>query len=225
MLKLYSENLRDLPFREELGILNAMCSRELGKEQKLLDRIVEYKDCIVLYAMCSGLGGGAFEPHASTPEQTKYALQYLLDRGFASNQLVLGLSPIFVNVTGLKKVEKILSLFKDTGICRVFFKPMFLDVEITERFKKYYGKVPVIEDNKRKSCENIESVLDNFGYYVYETSLKESKYYKPLIDWKDLAALGITDTGFPGEKLPFYTVHETKTCDADCIYCTTGECL
>lgn len=225
MLKLYSEDLRDLPFREELGVLNVMCSRELGNDKFPLDKIVKYKDCVILYAMCSGLGGSAFEPYSATTEQTKYAIQYLLDKGFASNQVVLGLSPIFVNSTGLRKVEKILSLFKDTGICRVFFKPMFLNVEIMERFKKCYGKVPAIECNKRKACENIESILDNFGYYDYETSLKESKYYKPLVDWKDLAAIGITDTSFPGEELPFYKVHETKTCDMNCIYCTTGECL
>lgn len=203
---------------------------------KLIEKLIEYKDKIILHLTVTGMGSTRIEPFVPTPQKTLEKLHKLLDGGFPTDHIVLRVDPIVPTIKGLNTATSVLRLFRGLGIKRV--RISFLDnyKHVRERFKEigvelYNGEFHAPLKERLKCLTAIKYCAEECGYESVEACGEPGIDSIPCLSQKDIDILGLTDEitlegsaeqrkscGCPANKTSLLRVKPHR-CDNKCVYC------
>lgn len=202
---------------------------------KLIDKLVENKNKIILHLTCTGMGGTKIEPFVPTVEVTFKKFKKLIDSGFPIEHVVLRIDPVVPTEKGVNTAIKVLETFISVGIKRVRFSVLDMYKHVKDRFNDANIPLPF---------EDLHSPLD-IRKQIYNKFLDYSNIYGfdlevcgepgidsiPCLSQKDIDILGLTNTiklvgsaeqrkscGCPANK---YEILKDKPhqCNNRCLYC------
>lgn len=203
---------------------------------KLIEKLIEYKDKIILHLTVTGMGSTRIEPFVPTPQKTLEKLHKLLDSGFPTDHIVLRVDPIVPTIKGLNTATSVLRLFRGLGIKRV--RISFLDnyKHVRERFKEigvelYNGKFHAPLKERLEYLATIKYCAEECGYETVEACGEPGIESIPCLSQKDIDILGLTDEivlegsaeqrkscGCPANKSELLRVKPHR-CENKCVYC------
>lgn len=199
---------------------------------KLIEKLVEFQDKVILHMTCTGHGGSILEPYAPNLMWTYQQYLKLMETGFPASHVVLRLDPIIPNDKGRLIAEKVLELFSQTGITRVRYSFLDMYPHVVERFKEAgiphpYGKgmMPPEEMINKALSDLIHPYREHFQF---ESCAENTPDQIGCISPKDMALLGITEplSGSAGQRKGCLCPREktellnhAKRCGHKCLYC------
>lgn len=203
---------------------------------KLIEKLIEYKDKIILHLTVTGMGSTRIEPFVPSPQTTLEKLQKLINDGFPTDHIVLRVDPIVPTFKGLNTATSVLRLFRGLGIKRV--RISFLDnyKHVKERFKEigvelYNGEFHAPLKERLKCLTAIKYCAEECGYESVEACGEPGIDSIPCLSQKDIDILGLTDEivlegsaeqrkscGCPANKSELLRVKPHR-CDNKCLYC------
>ena len=101
---------------------------------KLIDKLVENKDKIILHLTCTGMGGSKIEPFVPTVNSTVEKFKILLEKGFPIKNVVLRIDPIVPTQKGINTALNTLDNFTPLSIKRVRISILEMYQHVKERF-------------------------------------------------------------------------------------------
>lgn len=188
-----------------LLLVNVVRSRFIGSgDEQFFRKLIANKEFIILHVVCSGWGGSRIEPGVPDTEATYAGVKKIISMGFPVSQMVLSISPLFINNNGLKRATEVLDRFRDTGISRVLYERFSLNPKSRAQFMQRFNTVP-------KSTEvDVRAYFDDYGFYRFE----EERLCRT-----DLCLLGYSDS-FNKELAPISElITDAGKCKGGCIYC------
>ena len=203
---------------------------------KLIEKLIEYKDKIILHLTVTGMGSTRIEPFVPSPQTTLEKLQKLIDGGFPTDHIVLRVDPIVPTIKGLNTATSVLRLFRGLGIKRV--RISFLDnyKHVRERFKEigvelYNGEFHAPLKERLKYLSDIKYCAEECGYESVEACGEPGIDSVPCLSQKDIDILGLTDEivlegskgqrnscHCPSNKTELIKIKPHK-CNNGCLYC------
>ena len=159
---------------------------------KFIEKVLEYKDKIIVHATITGMGGTVIEPNVPDLNLSYYKVLNLIKAGFPLEQIVLRIDPIIPTGKGLHTANEVLLLFKDTGIKRV--RVSFCDMykHVKERFKKAGIKIPYNYSPTKEMIKNTTELFESYSnYYDFETCAEELPFQVGCISQKDMDVLNL----------------------------------
>ncbi len=203
---------------------------------KLIEKLIEYKDKIILHLTVTGMGSTRIEPFVPSPQTTLEKLQKLIYGGFPTDHIVLRVDPIVPTIKGLNTATSVLRLFRGLGIKRV--RISFLDnyKHVRERFKEigvelYNGEFHAPLKERLKCLTAIKYCAEECGYETVEACGEPGIDSIPCLSQKDIDILGLTDEivlegsaeqrkscGCPANKTSLFK-GKLERCDNKCLYC------
>lgn len=203
---------------------------------KLIEKLIEYKDKIILHLTVTGMGSTRIEPFVPNPQATLGKLQKLIDGGFPIDHIVLRIDPIVPTIKGLNTATSVLRLFRGLGIKRV--RISFLDnyKHVRERFKEigvelYNGEFHAPLKERLKCLTAIKYCAEECGYESVEACGEPGIDSVPCLSQKDIDILGLTDDitleGSKGQRNSCHCPSNKKEllkikphkCNNGCLYC------
>ena len=203
---------------------------------KLIEKLIEYKDKIILHLTVTGMGSTRIEPFVPNPQATLEKLQKLIDGGFPTDHIVLRVDPIVPTFKGLNTATSVLRLFRGLGIKRV--RISFLDnyKHVRERFKEigvelYNGEFHAPLKERLKYLTAIKYCAEECGYESVEACGEPGIESVPCLSQKDIDILGLTDDitleGSKGQRNSCHCPSNKKEllkikphkCNNGCLYC------
>lgn len=164
---------------------------------KLIEKLVEHKDKIILHVTCTGWGSSIIEPFVPTLETTRKKFGELIDKGFPIEQCVLRIDPIIPTEEGMDRLFGVLKAFSDTGIQRVRFSVIDMYEHVKKRFKEANIVLPF--ETFHAPLEIRRSILDilldfgkQYGFDV-EACAEPGIDSVPCLSQKDIDILGLAD--------------------------------
>ena len=165
---------------------------------KLIEKLIEYKDKIILHLTVTGMGSTRIEPFVPSPQATLGKLQKLINGGFPTDHIVLRVDPIVPTIKGLNTATSVLRLFRGLGIKRV--RISFLDnyKHVRERIKEigvelYNGEFHAPLKERLKCLTAIKYCAEECGYETVEACGEPGIDSIPCLSQKDIDILGLTD--------------------------------
>lgn len=203
---------------------------------KLIEKLIENKDKIILHLTVTGMGNTRIEPFVPTPQKTLEKLHKLLDGGFPTSHIVLRVDPIVPTRKGVETAIGVLRLFRGLGIKRV--RISFLDnyKHVRERFKEigvelYDGNFHAPLKERLKCLTAIKYSAEECGYETVEACGEPCIDSIPCLSQKDIDILGLTDEillegsaeqrkncGCPANKSELLRI-KPHQCEHKCLYC------
>ena len=203
---------------------------------KLIEKLIEYKDKIILHLTVTGMGSTRIEPFVPSPQTTLEKLQKLINGGFPTDHIVLRVDPIVPTIKGLNTATSVLRLFRGLGIKRV--RISFLDnyKHVRERFKEigvelYNGEFHAPLKERLKCLTAIKYCAEECGYETVEACGEPGIDSIPCLSQKDIDILGLTDDitleGSKGQRNSCHCPSNKKEllkikphkCNNGCLYC------
>lgn len=204
---------------------------------KLIDKLVEHKEKIILHITCTGWGGSVLEPFVPTLETTRKKFGELIEKGFPIGQCVLRIDPIIPTDEGIERMHNVVRLFSDSGIKRVRFSVLDMYEHVKKRFIEKGIEIPYetfhapLEERKR-----INNILVGFGKeygFEVEACAEPGIDSVPCLSQKDIDILGLSDKitlmgnkgqrsncGCPSNKKELLDCDDkAKRCLNSCLYC------
>ena len=203
---------------------------------KLIEKLIEHKDKIILHLTVTGMGSTRIEPFVPTPQKTLEKLHKLLDGGFTTSHIVLRIDPIVPTRKGVETAMGVLRLFRGLGIKRV--RISFLDnyKHVRERFKEigvelYNGEFHAPLKERLKCLTTIKYCAEECGYETVGACGEPGIDSIPCLSQKDIDILDLTDEivlegsaeqrkscGCPANKSELLRVKPHR-CENKCLYC------
>lgn len=204
---------------------------------KLIEKLIEHKDKIILHLTCTGMGGTRIEPFVPSVDEAYNKFVKLIDSGFPISHVVLRIDPIVPTEKGIETAMGVLKRFSGLGIDRV--RISFLDnyKHVVERFKEkkipilYGGQFHAPIEDRKKWMEVINSCAQECGYSVVETCGEPGFDETPCLSQTDIDILGLSDEitlegsanqrkscGCPSNKSELLRVRPHQ-CEHKCLYC------
>lgn len=203
---------------------------------KLIEKLIEHKDKIILHITCTGMGHTRIEPFVPSVEETVAKTHQLIEGGFPKDHIVLRIDPIVPTDRGIDTAKAVLTQFKSLEIKRV--RISFLDnyKHVKERFKTigvelYEGKFHAPLDERKKAFDIILNHAINNGFEIVETCGEPGFPSTPCLSQKDIDILGLSEEiklegsaeqrkgcGCPANKKEILRVKPQK-CNNGCLYC------
>lgn len=204
---------------------------------KLIEKLLEHKEKIILHCTVTGMGGSRIEPFVPTYEQTLVKVRQLIEGGFPTEQIVLRIDPIVPTEKGLNTATSVLKAFRGLGIKRV--RISFLDnyKHVRERFKEhniqelYGGEFHAPLKERLNRLEVIKRCAEECGFESIEACGEPGIPSIPCLSQKDIDILGLTDEvvlegsaeqrkscGCPANKKELLK-RKPQKCDNGCLYC------
>lgn len=203
---------------------------------KLIEKLIEYKDKIILHLTVTGMGSTRIEPFVPNPQATLEKLQKLIDGSFPTDHIVLRVDPIVPTIKGINTATSVLRLFRGLGIKRV--RISFLDnyKHVRERFKEigvelYNGEFHAPLKERLKCLTAIKYCAEECGYESVEACGEPGIESVPCLSQKDIDILGLTDEivleGSKGQRNSCHCPSNKKEllkikphkCNNGCLYC------
>lgn len=202
---------------------------------KVIEKLVEHKDKIILHITCTGWGGSKLEPMVPTVDKTFEKFRQLIDAGFPIEQIVLRIDPIVPTTIGLEKVKLVLDKFRNSGIKRLRFSVIDMYNHVKDRFKDAGIKLPYESFHAPAEVRiKVFNYLDNF---CREQNVDLEVCGEPgfmslsCVSQKDIDILGLSDEielygsaeqrkscGCPANKSELLQKKPTR-CQNNCLYC------
>ena len=202
---------------------------------KLIDKLVEYKDKIILHFTVTGFGGSVLEPFVPTLEISRKKFGQLLDKGFPIDHCVLRIDPCIPTEKGLETMVRVVETFSDTGIKRVRFSVLDMYDHVKKRFNESGIELPYetfhapLEDRK-KMYDVLCELGEEYGFAV-EVCAEPGIESVSCLSQKDIDILGLTDKiklvgnkgqrsncGCPSNKTSLFKT-KPERCLQKCLYC------
>jgi hypothetical protein len=202
---------------------------------KLIHKLIENKEKIILHVTCTGWGASVLEPFVPTMETTRKKFGELIEKGFPIEQCVLRIDPIIPTKEGIEKLFSVLRLFSDTGIQRVRFSVLDMYDHVKKRFNENGLEIPYETFHAPLEIrKNIYNILIDFGKeygFDVEACAEPGIDSVSCLSQKDIDILGLSDKitliGNKGQRsncsCPSNKVSLFKTkperCLQKCLYC------
>ena len=202
---------------------------------KLIDKLVEYKDKIILHFTVTGYGSTVLEPFVPSLEISRKKFGQLLDKGFPIDHCVLRIDPCIPTKKGLETMCKVVESFSDTGIKRVRFSVLDMYDHVKKRFNESGIELPYetfhapLEDRK-KMYDVLCELGKKYGFAV-EVCAEPGIESVSCLSQKDIDILGLTDKiklvgnkgqrsncGCPSNKTSLFKT-KPERCLQKCLYC------
>lgn len=166
---------------------------------RLIEKLVEHSDKIILHLTCTGLGNTKVEPFVPTLEQTYEKFKQLLNAGFPVSHVVLRIDPIIPTDKGIATAERVVqTFFKDNlGIKRVRYSILDMYPHVKERFTD--AGFPIPYDTFHAPLDirlKVANMLNNYGveYEFFTEACGEPGIVSvSCLSQKDIDILGLTD--------------------------------
>lgn len=203
---------------------------------KLIDKLIEQKDRIILHVTCTGHGGTQLEPLVPTPEKTHEQVIKLVAAGFPVSHIVLRIDPIIPTAEGRKTAYYVAALFSDIGIWRLRFSVLDMYRHVAERMKKVNYSIPYYsfhasEDSRMTVLKGLQAIGSKYGYEI-EACGEPGMISRPCVSQKDIDILGLkekimlTDSAeqrktcsCPANKSELIRNGKPHRCQNQCLYC------
>ena len=211
---------------------------------KLIDKIIENKEKIILHCTVTGMGGSKIEPLVPKKEWSYNQIKKLIDKGFPAKQIVLRVDPIIPTQKGINTAIEVIKLFcieNELGINRV--RVSFLDMyeHVKKRFIENSIQLPydtfhAEEVNRENAIEILLSLTKDYDIELEfcgepPTDRFTNMNSTPCVSQKDINILGLTDKinlvgnknarrncGCPENKYELIK-DKPKQCNNKCLYC------
>ena len=209
---------------------------------KLIEKLVENKEKIILHLTVTGMGGSKIEPLVPKMEWSYLQCKKLISLGFPVKQIVLRVDPIVPTEKGMITAISVINLFRDTGIKRV--RISFLDMykHVKERFKENNIPMPdnydingfhANESARFAAWLELSKICSELGFELEmcgEPPISELKVENvPCLSQKDVDILGLnitlegnkearTHCGCPKNKTELIK-DKPHQCNNKCLYC------
>lgn len=204
---------------------------------KLIEKLIEHQDKIILHLTCTGMGGTRIEPFVPTLEETYNKFIKLIEGGFPISHVVLRVDPIVPTKKGIETAMSVLRRFRGLGIDRV--RISFLDnyKHVKERFKEenievlYNGQFHAPLKDRLKWLTAIKYCAEECEYGNVEACGEPGIDSISCLSQRDIDILGLTDEitlegsaeqrtscGCPANKSELLRVKPHR-CEHKCIYC------
>lgn len=231
----------DLSVFDRLQIGNIIITKRLT--DKLIDKLVENKDRIILHLTCTGMGGSPVEPLVPTVEQTIQKYTQLIKKGFPVKQIVLRIDPIIPTQKGVFNAAGVIFRFAhntelpegDRVPKRVRYSVMDMYPHVIKRFNEAGFPIPyqtfhAPAEQRQYVRISLVEVCDKFGLDL-EACAEPDITPTPCISQKDIDILGLTKavilTGSAGQRSTCgcpANKHEllkaaAHKCNNGCVYC------
>lgn len=209
--------------------------------RKFQKALLENRKKLILHATCTFLGGSIIEPNVPKAKEIFYALNWLIENGFPSKQIVLRIDPL-LGYRQILQFSNHIESFINIGIKRFRFSFCDFYPHVKRRFEKTGVNLPVLaNDGFNLSFSDREDCLNKFSNLVekYKISIESCGEFIdhekfPLISVvgcvskKDLQILKIKE--FPSVSyfkqrkfclcLPKVELLEVcGRCSHECLYC------
>ena len=203
---------------------------------KLVDKLIENKDKIILHCTVTGMGRSKIEPMVPYKETTHKKLSELIDRGFPVEQIVLRIDPVIPTEKGIKTAPSVIELFKDLGIKRVRIsfldmykhtKERFSENNIPLPYKSFHASLGI----RLYSLQIFKDLAEKYNFDL-EVCGEPDIESIPCLSQKDIDILGLTDEitligsaeqrsscGCAGNKIQLIKGGFTQKCGNGCLYC------
>ena len=204
---------------------------------KVIEKLVEHKDKIILHMTVTGMGGTRIEPFVPKAEDTHTKLVQLLEAGFPASHVVIRVDPIVPTERGMNTALDVIAAFGGLGIKRLRFS--FLDnyKHVKSRFAKegipalYGGEFHAPLEERIAHAKKIEEVARDAGFESIEACGEPGIESISCLSQKDIDILGLTDQitlegsaeqrescGCPANKSELLKVRPHQ-CENKCLYC------
>ena len=203
---------------------------------KLIEKLVEHQDKIILHLTCTGSGGTIIEPFVPSTEQNYEKCKQLINSGFPVSHIVLRTDPVIPTDKGIETASKVIRMFSNLGIKRVRWSSMDMYNHVKERFKEAgialpYDSFHAPANMIRKAHNAIKSLCD--GYNIELECCGEGLFKgTPCLSQKDVDILGLTNEitlegnaeqrktcSCPSNKKQLFHGSKPKPCEHKCLYC------
>ena len=203
----------------------------------LIDKLVEYKDKIILHLTVTGYGSSVLEPFVPKMEVTRKKFGELLGKGFPIEHCVLRIDPCIPTKKGMEKMLAVVRLFSDTGIKRVRFSVLDMYEHVKKRFTE--NGLPLPYETFHAPLEERKKMYDVLVGLGKEYDFEVEACGEPGIEsvsclsQKDIDILGLTDkiklVGNAGQRTNcscpsnkqelIQGENKAKRCKNSCLYC------
>ena len=202
---------------------------------KLIDKLIENKDKIILHLTCTGMGGTKIEPFVPTLDVTYEKFKKLIEKGFPISHVVLRIDPIVPTEKGVGTAIKVFEKFAPLKIERVRISILDMYKHVKERFNEKGIPLPFEDFHSPLSLR--KSIYDTFLYYSnkYDIDLEVCGEPGigsiPCLSQKDIDILGMSDKitlvgsagqrkscGCPANKHEILS-DKPHQCKNSCLYC------
>lgn len=202
---------------------------------KFIQKVLQYKDKVIVHATITGMGGSRVEPNVPAPEWSIAQLRKLVNSGFPAEQVVLRVDPIVPTPKGIRTAIKVIEMAAETvpGIRRVRYSFMDMYPHVRERFIKAGVRLPYTtfhapSNMQKAATRELEKVAAKYNL-ILETCAENSPHATGCVSRKDFEVLGITyQAGGKCQQRPSCLCHggkvellrrEKKPCPHGCLYC------
>lgn len=164
---------------------------------KLIEKLVENKDKIILHLTCTGMGGTRIEPFVPTLDVTYEKFCKLIEKGFPISHVVLRIDPIVPTEKGVNTAIKALEKFLPSKVERVRISILDMYRHVKERFTENGIPLPFTSFHSAlRLRESIHSIfLDYSKKYNFSLEVCGEPGIEsiPCLSPKDLDILGVGD--------------------------------
>jgi DNA repair photolyase len=204
---------------------------------KVIEKLVEHQDKIILHLTVTGFGGSRIEPFVPTVEDTHSKLVKLINAGFPVSHIVIRVDPIVPTERGMNTALDVIAAFGGLGIKRLRFS--FLDnyKHVKSRFSKegipelYNGEFHAPLEERLSCAKKIEEIAHDAGFESIEVCGEPGIESISCLSQKDIDILGLTDKitldgsaeqrdscGCPANKTELLKIRPHQ-CEHKCLYC------
>jgi DNA repair photolyase len=204
---------------------------------KLIEKLVEHQDKIILHLTVTGMGGSRIEPFVPRAIDTYKGLMKLLEAGFPVSHVVLRVDPIVPTERGMNTALDVIAAFGGIGIKRLRFS--FLDnyKHVKTRFKNegigelYNGEFHAPLEIRQVFAKKIEEAGHDAGFESIEACGEPGIDSISCLSQKDIDILGLTDQitleGSAGQRTSCHCPANKSEllkvkphqCENKCLYC------
>lgn len=164
---------------------------------KLNEKLIEFKDRIILHLDVTGFGNTKIEPFVPTIEETYNKFKELIENGFPIEHVVLRIDPVIPTDKGINVCKNVLERFKECGIKRVRFSILDMYNHVKKRFKE--NGFPIPYDTFHAPIELRTKVFNLFKDYGNKYGFEVETCAEPdfesisCLSQKDIDILGLTN--------------------------------
>lgn len=163
---------------------------------KLIEKLLEHKDKIILHLTVTGYGSTKIEPFVPNLKTTHVKFKSLIKRGFPLEQCVLRVDPIIPTDEGIETARKVVNLFSDTGIKRVRFSILDMYEHVKKRFIENDMDLPfeTFHAPRNKRIEIHDMLLEMGNDYGFEVEACGEPGMEEVscLSQKDIDILGLS---------------------------------
>lgn len=185
---------------------------------KFIEKVLEYKNKVVLHATCTGYGGTVLEKNVPDYKTQLNQVKKLIELGFSREQIVIRVDPVIPTQKGFGNLMKVVSyIYNDVKRFRVSVLDNYKHVQ--ERFKK--NNLPILYNGNfqasLKDFENMDCVLRQLKKLYNVTFESCAEMY--LTEAERVGCVSQKDLSLFGLKLD---TDELKNQRKDCL-CVAGK--